>query len=254
MHESVLVITRRPTNLLERLEPRIKLLCLAIWLAAVLSVGRGDWPLFSYYAALILLIVCAAPRLIPRYATRLAAAAPLILGLALFMPLLRDEPPFVRLGPLLLSRGGIAFAAHFACTAGLCVAGVLLLWVSTPQDLLLQGLRGLGFPAAFVGVLGFMWRYLEVLRPELHRLTDARAARTLGVRGPNRWRSGAGLIGTLFLRAQDRAERVADAMAARGYAGELRTFHRPHFHRRDFVAAGVLALAVAAPRIAWGFV
>ncbi len=59
----------------------------------------------------------------------------------------------------------------------------------------------------------------------------------------------ANVLGTLFLRAHDRAERVADAMAARGYTGAARPLHGAHWHTDEVVLGLALATLVILLRL-----
>jgi cobalt/nickel transport system permease protein len=54
-------------------------------------------------------------------------------------------------------------------------------------------------------------------------MATARRARTFGRRGVLSWSLLGGLIGMLFLRTFERAERVHDAMIARGWDGSIRS-------------------------------
>jgi cobalt/nickel transport system permease protein len=249
MHEQRLVLTDASAAPLERIEPRAKLFCLAVWVVCLVTVPAGHYGLMAVYGLLLAIVLAANIRLAGKFLRRFAPAVPPIIAAAVLLPFFKEGDVLWRLGPLAASRPGVAAGLRVAAVASLCVAAVALVWASTRQELLLQGLRGVGLPAMFVSVLAFMLRYLEVLRPELHRLTDARAARTISRHRPDRLRSSANLVGVLFLRAHDRAERVADAMAARGYTGTLHTFHRPHFHARDVIAGVLFAGAVIALRI-----
>ncbi len=74
-----------------------------------------------------------------------------------------------------------------------------------------------------VATLQFMERYRHVLIDELDRMATARRARTFDRRGALAWSLLTGLIGMLFLRTFERAERVHGAMVARGWDGVLRT-------------------------------
>jgi cobalt/nickel transport system permease protein len=67
-----------------------------------------------------------------------------------------------------------------------------------------------------------MERYRFVLLDELDRMATARRARTFARGRELPWRTLGGLIGLLFLRTFERAERVHGAMVARGWQGTLR--------------------------------
>jgi cobalt/nickel transport system permease protein len=79
----------------------------------------------------------------------------------------------------------------------------------------------LGVPPLLVATLQFMDRYRHVLLDELDRMATARRARTFRRRRALPWALLGGLIGMLFLRTFERAERVHGAMLARGWNGTL---------------------------------
>jgi hypothetical protein len=86
---------------------------------------------------------------------------------------------------------------------------------------------------------------------EMMRLRMARAARDGGF-GPWRLRmhSRTGLVGVLFLRTFDRAERIYWAMAARGFDGRIRTPGEGAMRWTDRLFAAA-ALVAAAAVVAW---
>jgi cobalt/nickel transport system permease protein len=96
---------------------------------------------------------------------------------------------------------------------------VLLLRVVSFNGLL-AGLRRLRFPGLLLETLAFWGRYCSVLSEEWHRLQLARQARTFSASRAREFQALAGSLGTLFIRAYERAERVHQAMVARGYRGE----------------------------------
>jgi cobalt/nickel transport system permease protein len=236
VHEETLILTQSRSSFLEKLDPRGKLIALLAWLFCAISAPPRSWRLFAALATVLLLLLACNRHLLRRFASRFAAPLPAIIVLAAVIPLAREGRPLWQVGFLTVTREGLELAGRFAAIASLCLGAVALVWASTRQELLLSGLRGLGVPPVFTEVLGFMLRYLEVLRPELHRLIDARAARSIGPRGPGRVQSTANVVGTLFLRAHDRADRVAQAMAARGYTGRPWALRRLHLHARDLLA------------------
>jgi cobalt/nickel transport system permease protein len=106
----------------------------------------------------------------------------------------------------------------------------------------------LRFPRVLVAIISFMWRYIFVLVDEALRLGRAREARS-AVRsgqksgGSLSWRAKVvgGMAGNLFIRSYSRSERIYNAMAARGYQGELRTLALPHLGAND-VRIGVVII------------
>ena len=104
----------------------------------------------------------------------------------------------------------------------LAVLSILVLAGTTRFHKLLAAARKLGMPAVLVATLQFMDRYRYVLVDELDRMTTARRARTFNRRDSLTWGLLTGLIGLLFLRTFERAERVHGAMVARGWDGVIR--------------------------------
>jgi cobalt/nickel transport system permease protein len=99
---------------------------------------------------------------------------------------------------------------------------MLVLAGVTPFHKLLAALRKLHVPVLLVSTLQFMERYRYVLVDELDRMVTARRARTFARGRELPWTLLSGLIGMLFLRTFERAERVHGAMLARGWHGILR--------------------------------
>lgn len=104
---------------------------------------------------------------------------------------------------------------------------VTLLTITTPPQALFNALRDLGVSEQLVTLFQLTWRYLFVMVEEGNCLLRARAARSgRSEKGnaPLRWQAQVtgGMIGNLFLRSLDRAERIHGAMLARGFDGSLR--------------------------------
>ncbi|MBD2693846.1 energy-coupling factor transporter transmembrane component T family protein [Anabaena catenula] len=82
-------------------------------------------------------------------------------------------------------------------------------------------LKGLPVPAPLKQNLLLAGQYLEILLAEVARMQ--RSAQLRGLNGAGGWLryASASMIGALYLRTLERAERVYSAMIARGYNGQL---------------------------------
>ncbi|MBW4671045.1 MAG: energy-coupling factor transporter transmembrane protein EcfT [Cyanomargarita calcarea GSE-NOS-MK-12-04C] len=82
-------------------------------------------------------------------------------------------------------------------------------------------LKGLPLPAGLKESLLLAGQYLEILLAEVTQMQ--RSAQLRGLNGTTGWLryASASMIGALYLRSLDRAERVYAAMIARGYNGML---------------------------------
>jgi cobalt/nickel transport system permease protein len=102
----------------------------------------------------------------------------------------------------------------------LTISAALLLIATTSFPGICQGLRKLGVPELFISQLLFLYRYIFVLMEEAMRMVRAREMRSFGARGQG-LRTFISLIGTLFLRTIERAERIYRAMLSRGFTGTV---------------------------------
>lgn len=104
-----------------------------------------------------------------------------------------------------------------AVRGGLCLLTVLIFAAVTPFGVLPGVLRRMGVPALLVTTMALMHRYLFVLVDESDRMRRARACRTLAPKRGLGWGLPADVVGRLFVRASERAERIYLAMCARGW-------------------------------------
>jgi len=103
-------------------------------------------------------------------------------------------------------------------------------------------LKGLPLPTAFKETLLLAGQYLEILLAEVNQMQ--RSAKLRGLNGAAGWvrYANASMIGALYLRSLDRAERVYAAMIARGYNGMLPVDSTLTMEER-FVAIAMIILA-----------
>ncbi|MGD0339494.1 MAG: cobalt ECF transporter T component CbiQ [Bacteroidota bacterium] len=117
---------------------------------------------------------------------------------------------------LLQPQGSIRFFT-IVMKSTLCILTVILLSNTTQFSELLTILRRFHLPAIFITVLALMYRYLFVLIDETERMHRARLSRTFVQHKTQLWYSLATLIGQLFVRSTERAEKIYSAMTARGW-------------------------------------
>jgi cobalt/nickel transport system permease protein len=178
---------------------------LAIALAIVLTTALlpGLFTLYFVTVAVLLVIVAAMSRVPARFlATRLLLLEPLVLGVAVLA---------------LLQPGGLRVFTTILVKSTLCLFTMILLSNTTPFAELLAVLRRVRFPALLITTLALMYRYLFVLADEAERMQRARASRTFTKRRFAVWKTLGTVIGQLFVRSTERAERIYAAMCARGW-------------------------------------
>jgi cobalt/nickel transport system permease protein len=127
--------------------------------------------------------------------------------------------PFV-LGVVLVNAFQPASHANWlnvAVKSVLCLLTVILVSNTTPFSKILRVLKLVYIPALLITTIALMHRYLFVLADEAERMRRARASRTFTRGRQFHWHTLATVVGQLFIRASERAERIYDAMCARGW-------------------------------------
>jgi cobalt/nickel transport system permease protein len=249
---------RAGTSVIHRLDPRVKILLVLIYILGLTLASVGAW---ASYLAFFGIVVAAAglSGLGLTYGLRRSyIALPFILAAAA-LPFTVPGPTLFTL-PLLgwpVSEPGWVRFISIALRTWLAVQAAVLLTATTPFPDLLWALGALKVPPGLVAVVGLMYRYLFLAGDEALRMMRARQARAAvlpGARPPaRRWQASVAgkMIGSLFLRALERSERVYGAMLARGYDGTSRSLVHFHMSTRDWTAltAGLLlaAMCVALP-------
>jgi cobalt/nickel transport system permease protein len=227
-----------------RTDARAKAAATAGFIIAVMSFPRYEvsalTPFFLYPLALACL-----GRIPPAVVLRkVLVAAPFALAVGLFNPLF-DTRPMGALGSWALTGGWLSFASillRFALT----VSAALVLVACTGMDRLCAGLERLGLPRVFAVQLLFLYRYLFTVADEGSRMLRGMELRAAGQTGL-RLRVYGSLVGHLLVRSMARAERVYQAMLARGFDGEVRVLEASRLRAADvaFVCGWWLFFAAA---------
>lgn len=213
-------------SVVHRLDTRVKLLAAFGFILTVVSFGRyelsGLLPFFF-----VPLVVCAMAGLPVWLVVRKAL---LVLPFALLIgaanPLL-DQTVQLQLGTVGIS-GGWFSCASIVLRALLSTAAAILLVAVSGVPAVCEALARLGVPQPLVIQLLFMYRYLFVLAEEAVHASHSRSLRSFGRRGmgPGPF---AAMIAHLLLRSWERAERIHQAMLARGFTGQFLPSRRCRF-------------------------
>jgi cobalt/nickel transport system permease protein len=190
----------------------------------------------------VLLGVLVVARLTPRVVLgRLAAILPFV-AFAFLFPFIGDGDTTSVLG-ISLSIDGLWASWNVLAKATLGGAASIAVTATTPIPELLTGLSRLRVPAAVVAIIGFMFRYLDLMVDEFGRMRRAMAARAYNPRWLWQNHPLASSAGALFVRTYERGERVHDAMAARGFNGTMPTFSEAATTRNDWLLAATPTVA-----------
>jgi cobalt/nickel transport system permease protein len=228
---------------IHRLAPEVKIAAMVLFTIIVVITPREEFWAFGGYAVLIA-IVAAVARVRPGWLLKRALIEVPFVVLAVVLPFVGSGEKVTWLG-MTLTVEGLYGAWNIIIKGTLGVLTSLLLAATTTTRDLLVGLDRLRCPQIITQIATFMLRYLEVITGEARRMRIARISRGYDPRFLWQVKAFAIGVGSLFLRAFERGERVYLAMVSRGYTGRLPALDGASAGVRQWCAAAVLPLAAA---------
>jgi cobalt/nickel transport system permease protein len=224
------------------------MISLFLFILFVSLTASGSFVSFAGYGLFItglILMSGLSPRNVLK---RSLVMVPFVVAIAIFIPFFKEGQVWLafRLGVFRISvtREGLLLFVNILIKSYLCILAMILLVSSTRFPALLKALERLGCPSIMVMILSFMYRYLFVIEDEFMKMQQARLCRSAGARRWLQVRSGASMLGVLFINSYERAEDVYLAMCARGFQGRIKTLDEFRLHRSDlyFLLVAIAAL------------
>ena len=126
-----------------------------------------------------------------------------------------------------------------------CVSAVVLLFLTTPQQILYRSLRTVGVPKIYVFTLEMTNRYIFLLMDLVRDMHFAKKARTIkagDMFNEQKWVGGR--IGYTLIRSMDISEKVHMAMISRGFNGDVKVMQEFRMHKRDYIV-GTTAISLS---------
>lgn len=151
-----------------------------------------------------------------------------------------------------LAPGSLAKAGGLVVHGLAGCACLVLLAATTPMADLLAAARRARVPDACVEIASLMYRLVFVLLDSVRTIREAQANRLGYTSVARSYRSTASLVARVLVRSWERARRLEDGLAGRGYESAMPTLAPTRVHSPAFVAsslalvAGVLAVGVLA--------
>jgi len=253
----------RRAGLMQSLDPRIKLLSTLAVVFAASMIGELKVLVAIY---LLTLMICYLSKIeLWFFIKRVWLFIPIFAGIIaipmIFNVFIPGDPLYTimhlgegaRLGPIALpesifiTRQGSLAAVIFTMRVAACVSAVVLLFLTTPQQILFKSLRTVGVPKIYVLTLQMAYRYIFLLMEQVREMHTAKKARTIKSRGiieEQKWVGGR--IGYTLIRSLAMSEKVHMAMLSRGFNGEVHIMEEFRMRQRDYLAgAAALCLSLA---------
>lgn len=211
-------VTAGGSSAIVKIDPRALVLVTVVYLCVMLSVPVTHIDLLLWFAVYP---IVSSPILGLSFGSvflQSLIVLPLVIILGIFNPII-DKTPLVVVDGLVITNGWLMFTG--VILRGLLSMQALLLLIRTIGFIgIVRGLGRLGIPKFLLTQLIMVFRYIRVLIEEALTMKRARDARSFGRKHLSIKMWGV-LIGQLFLRSVDRAERVHRAMLSRGFNGEM---------------------------------
>ena len=249
-------VARRP-GLLQRLDPRVKLVTLLA--LVVIAALATRMTVLAVLLALALALVPASRIGLRQFAARAWLFIPLFTA-AIMLPAIfsivtpgravltvwSHGAPFWPLpSTLAVTAPGLFAFARLVLRVTTVVSFSVLLTLTTPWSDLLKAMRAVGLPRGFVFVLAVAYRYVFTLVRLVQDMTVARTSRLVGRVSSREDRHFlGGTVAAVFGKSQATSEQVYLAMISRGYTGEAHTLNTWRLRRLDVVWSAVVAVAL----------
>ncbi len=230
-------------SLLHQTDPRIRLIVAVLFSFTVAFCFSFSALLAAFCAAVVLAVLA---RLNPAtLLKRLLLVNGFVLLLWLFLPWTYGGDTLLRINGLDITRQGVAMAAILSIKCNVILI-LLVTLVSTMSFVTLgHALHKLRMPAKFVALFVLTYRYIFVIEQEYERIIRAVKIRGFVPRTTlHTYKTYAYIVGMLFVRATERAERVYFAMRCRGYDGRFHSLVEFRFSRGSLLFLLVMSVVI----------
>jgi cobalt/nickel transport system permease protein len=240
-------LAARP-GLLQRLDPRIKLLTLVLF-AVTASLVHSVWVLTALIGVTIALAASSRVGVasFERKVWLSAGLLALLVAAPSAMRIFTPGPVVVPLGPFSLTEPGLMGVATLV-TRVVAAAGfaLLVVWTMRWSDLL-KALSAMRLPDVVVATLAMTQKQILTLLRTVEQIHLARESRTLArgsARADRSWVTER--MAFVVRKSMKTADDVYDAMLSRGFTGAMPSLVKLHLRPRDWVwSAASIALCAA---------
>ena len=239
------------TSPIHRLDPRSRIVMATLF--AFLVALSNRFPALIAACAFSFLLVGISRLPAKEVLKRIVLVNGFVLFFWLVVPVTYPGESLFSLGPLTVSREGVLVAARITLKSNAILLAFIALVATSSVATLGAALGRLGVPEKIVYLLLLNYRYIFVMEEEYHRLVRSAVVRGFQPSTSlHTYKTMAYLVGMLFVRASERAERVYMAMLCRGFTGKFYSLQEFSFSRRDWVwLFSITAVLLALGGIEW---
>jgi len=230
------------------IDTRVKWAGVFIIVFIVLSIPIFAWAVYILLLSILIAVSMASQLPVRQILQRTLLVEIPLLFVLIPLPFIKHELPVITLSMLGLSlnisltellRVGVLILRSW-----LIIFAMVLFTMTTPADEMLSSLSTMGVPAVLVNIILLMWRYLALFTRQAQAMSAARELRSIplanGVKRKTalifwNFRCTGSMIGSLFVRAYERSDRIYQAMVLRGFDGTVRSIQYEPLHKPQIV-------------------
>lgn len=236
-------------SLLHRLDARVKVICAFVAVVGIVILSHWQLALLVFISCLGLVILSKSSMRF--YLRRLLYPFYIIIFIAIIQPFTFGSNVIAVVPGLLLPiyQEGVSFAILIFTRCIAAVAVLNLLIFVTPITTLMDSLAWFRIPSVIIDTMMLMFRYISIISEESERMYKAQQSRgghSRSISYLKKLKNYGTLVGMLLIRSFDRAIKVGDAMASRGYTGKYRIFSCPEreLPLKDVLLGSFIVLAI----------
>jgi cobalt/nickel transport system permease protein len=230
-------------SIIYRLDPRLRIVLTSIYSFVVALSMQFRVLIIALLLSVGILVVSKIN--LKTVARRVVIVNGLIFVIWLVLPLTFKGAVFAQIGPLTVYRPGVVLSAQITLKSNAILMAFIALIATMSFASLGHALHRLRVPDKIVHLLLMSYRYIFVIEKEYQRLL--RAAKIRGFHpgtNVNTYRTYAYVIGMLFVRATNRAERVQQAMLCRGFKGKFHSLQEFQTSLESWIFSGLMAASI----------
>jgi len=235
-------------SIIHRLDPRVKVIVFFVLILVIVSTPPQELVKFSGYFLILLILVLLSRIPLSFVFLRSLVIIPFVLLTAIFIPFFKGGEVagsynFLTLN-LTISNKGLLILQNILIKSWLSVLSLTILTSTTKFSSLLKALEILKIPRVLILIASFFYRYMFLLVDQIMKIKNARDSRSFKKSPLYQLKIIGYMIGELFIRTYDRAERIYLAMLSRGFNGTIYTLESFRIKGSDLFFLGSLAAII----------
>ena len=226
-------------SLIHRFDPRTRVVFAG--LLSIVIATCSSFPALVIALGVALLLVILAGLKAGKVVRRLMWVNTFVLFLWIVLPFSYDGHAFFEIGPFAATVPGVVISAQITLKSNAIILTLIALLATMTTATMGHALSALYVPDKIVHLLLMTYRYIFVLEQESQRLI--RAAKIRGFKSStslHAYKTYAYLVGMLFVKASERAQRVYQAMQCRGFNGRFYCLKEFATTRTDYILSILL--------------